>query len=55
MHQVKFVYVINVEMKEDLRNVSYVDNYIVIMIFVKFIIYIKLKHYINTLHLIFHV
>lgn len=39
MHQVKLVYVIIVEKKEDLKNVSYVDNYNVIMIFVNHIIY----------------
>lgn len=55
MHQVKLVYVIIVEKKEDLKNVSYVDNYIVIMSFVKTIIYNKLKPYINTLRLTFHV
>jgi len=55
MHQVKLVYVIKVEKKEDIRNVSYVGNYIVIMSFVKSIIYNKLKLYINILHLIFHV
>jgi len=55
MHLLKLVYVIIVEKKEDLKNVSYVDNYNVIMIFVKLIIYIKLKHYINISHLIFHV
>jgi len=55
MHLLKLVYVIIVEMKEDLRNVSYVDNYIVVMSFVKSIIYNKLKLYINILHLTFHV
>jgi len=55
MLQVKLVYVIIVEKKEDLKNVSYADNYIVIMSFVKTIIYNKLKLYINILHLTFHV
>jgi len=55
MLQVKLVYVIIVEKKEDLKNVSYVGNYIVIISFVKTIIYNKLKLYINILHLTFHV
>lgn len=55
MLQLKHVYVIIVERKEDVRNVSYVGNYIVIMSFVKTIIYNKLKPYINTLRLTFHV